>query len=197
MPHWLAIQLKGRPPLLPRSLKINDGRPSVHNLAWMMFHTVRIFVLVRDGSYLAPAGIRYARMPPGRFLVRGCHVVVAWVTHGRFGMVGIVIGRAVIVIIVVWGQVHILIALILKKKQIISNKKTYISKTHHGITVALPVLVNGRGLHHTVAGVTLFVRRFVIFGLWRWHGLVSVAVRRTHVIGWTVVVPVVVHGRTT
>lgn len=77
-------------------------------------------MLVRYRGDLAPAGVRYTRVSPGRFLVGGRHVIVAGVTHGRLGMVGVVVGRAVVVVVMVRRKVHVLIALILEDNLIIT-----------------------------------------------------------------------------
>lgn len=95
-------------------------------------------MLVCDGGDLASAGVRYTRMPPGRFLVRRRHVVVARVTHGRFGVVGIVIGRAVVVVIVMRGQIHVLVALVLSTKFYEVTKKCALSKLTTGLLWLFP-----------------------------------------------------------
>lgn len=98
MPHRLPVQLERRAPLLPGALQVHHGRSG---LARVIVHTVGAVVRMGGyGRYLAAAGIRYARMSPGRLLVVGGHVEVTAGHGAGVHVVGVVVLGGVVVVAV-------------------------------------------------------------------------------------------------
>lgn len=118
MVHGLAVQLKGRSSLFPRSLQVDNivpiGGTCVQNITLMDVHshasTVGHFLL-SNWSDFATAGVGNTRMAA---FISGCHVVMTMdigiIPDGSFGMPPGVALLALrlrhIVVIIVIGGVH-------------------------------------------------------------------------------------------